>query len=221
MGTVQEFKNIVFDDSNVVHDCYPISDDKCVIIYSPTAETQKVGGSSNVVIAAYTTAHARIKMYRTLELLGNSLCYMDTDSVLFIKRPGGYTPPIGVYMGDFGSELDSGKYICRWVCGGPKNYSYKTVKAEKNGLNIKNVVKGFTLDFATSEIINFDSIERLVVDYKQGVRNMETITIDTIGHFHRDKKLNKIFTLKEKKRYQIHFDKRVMQNDFTSLPFGY
>ena len=38
---------------------------------------------NNVVIAAYTTAQARIKLYSYLEKLGKRVLYCDTDSIIF------------------------------------------------------------------------------------------------------------------------------------------
>lgn len=45
-------------------------------------------GRTNVVIAAYTTAHARLKLYSYLERLGDRTLYADTDSIIFTARPG-------------------------------------------------------------------------------------------------------------------------------------
>ena len=43
---------------------------------------------TNVVIAAYTTAQARLKLYSYLEKLGSRTLYCDTDSIVFTVSPG-------------------------------------------------------------------------------------------------------------------------------------
>ncbi|WAR06961.1 hypothetical protein MAR_016919 [Mya arenaria] len=43
---------------------------------------------TNVVIAAYTTAQARLKLYSYLEKLGPRALYADTDFVIFLTQPG-------------------------------------------------------------------------------------------------------------------------------------
>lgn len=43
---------------------------------------------TNVVIAAYTTAQARLKLYSYLKQLGHSVLCCDTDSVVFRSSPG-------------------------------------------------------------------------------------------------------------------------------------
>jgi hypothetical protein len=45
-----------------------------------------LGGHRVVVIAAYTTAQARLKLYSYLEPLGPSALYADTDSVVYASR---------------------------------------------------------------------------------------------------------------------------------------
>jgi hypothetical protein len=46
------------------------------------------------VIAAYTRAQARLKLYSYLEQLGPRVLYADTDSVVYTSRPGEWTPEL-------------------------------------------------------------------------------------------------------------------------------
>ena len=45
-------------------------------------------GKTNVIIAAYTTAQARLKLYSYLEHLGPRTLYADTDSITFSVKQG-------------------------------------------------------------------------------------------------------------------------------------
>lgn len=47
--------------------------------------------SVNVVIAAYTTAQARLKLYDHLDALGLQALYYDTDNVLYVHKDGLYS----------------------------------------------------------------------------------------------------------------------------------
>lgn len=76
-------------------------------------------GRTNVVIAAYTTAQARLKLYSYLERLGDRTLYADTDSIIFTARPGEWSPPLDDYLGDMTDETP-GKKILSFVTGGPK-----------------------------------------------------------------------------------------------------
>jgi hypothetical protein len=64
---------------------------------------------TNVVIAAYTTAQARLKLYSYLEQLGSRIMYADTDSVVFSSKKGEWKPPLGDYLGDLTDEVPSGR----------------------------------------------------------------------------------------------------------------
>jgi hypothetical protein len=81
--------------------------------------------NTNVVLACYTTAHARLKLYELLEKLETRVLYMDTDSVIYIhKTDGSYNPPLGDYLGELKDETN-GVPIISFVSAGPKNYAYK------------------------------------------------------------------------------------------------
>ena len=119
-----------------------------IIIYDnsfvePNAKT-------NVVIAAFTTAYARLKLYNVLDLLQECVLYYDTDSVIFILRPGESEPSTGNYLGDLTNELKQGDYITTFISGGPKNYCYKTASNK-----IETKVRGITLNCTALKNMNF------------------------------------------------------------------
>ena len=76
---------------------------------------------TNVVIAAFTTAYARLKLYGVLDQLQERVLYYDTDSVIFVSKPDEPEPLLGPYLG----QLNEG-HITTFISGGPKNYCYKT-----------------------------------------------------------------------------------------------
>lgn len=81
--------------------------------------------STNVFIATFTTAWARIKLYTEMDKLGRNVLYHDTDSIIYASD-GNNDPPLGNFLGEFTDELDgdeittfvSGKinifYTCMW-----------------------------------------------------------------------------------------------------------
>ena len=81
--------------------------------------------TANVVIAAFVTAQARLKLYNYLEHLGSAAYYVDTDSVIYLSKPNSGIPdlPTGPLLGDLTNELTAygeNAYITLFVSAGPK-----------------------------------------------------------------------------------------------------
>jgi hypothetical protein len=60
-----------------------VSDEMVEMRYQCKEEFVEKSGRTNVVIAAYTTAQSRLKLYSYLEQLGPRALYTDTDSVVY------------------------------------------------------------------------------------------------------------------------------------------
>jgi hypothetical protein len=111
---------------------------------------------TNVVVAAFTTAYARLKLYDVLDMLQERVLYYDTDSVIYVSRPNQPELPTGPYLGQLTDEL-GGDYITTFVLGGPKNYSYRT-----NTNKVETKVCGITLNCTAKQKVNFDVIHAMV-----------------------------------------------------------
>ncbi|XP_070162481.1 uncharacterized protein [Polyergus mexicanus] len=91
---------------------------------------------TNVVIAAYTTAQARLTLYSYVERLDRRVLYYDTDSCIYVSSGGRneYKPRTGNFLGDMTDKLESygsGSYIEAFVSGGNfmhMLYAHQTVK---------------------------------------------------------------------------------------------
>ena len=77
--------------------------------------------NTNVIIASFTTAHARLKLLSYLEAMGESVLYFDTDSLIYKLADGEEDLPVGDFLGDLTDELDGGS-ITSFVSVGPKSY---------------------------------------------------------------------------------------------------
>ena len=92
----------------------------------------------------------------------------------------------------------------------PKNYCYKL-----DGGKTKALVKGFALNHTSSKKINFESIKNIVTN------NQSKQIITNQLRFSRDKVDWTNSTSIIKKSYRLVFDKRILFNDFKTLPFGW
>ena len=186
-----------------------------VVHYTNTEEFAEQDNKTNIVIAAFTTAYARLKLYDLLDLLQERVLYYDTDSVIYVHEPGKPDPPLGDYLGDLTDELDPGDYITTFISGGPKNYAYLT-----NNGKTETKIRGITLNYDATKKINMDVMRHLVDSHVNG-HNEEKVTLVNPHKITRDKKEKNIVTKKMKKDYRIVYNKRVITENYGTLPYGY
>eukprot|EP00732_Lithocolla_globosa_P000387 Lithocolla_globosa_v1_NODE_115_length_6172_cov_14.462155.p5 type:complete len:157 gc:universal NODE_115_length_6172_cov_14.462155:3681-3211(-) len=92
--------------------------------YANRREAAKQALNTNVYHACFTTSQARLKLYSVLKRLGDAVLYYDTDSVVFVERPGTAVVELGPYLGDLTDEV-GGKSIVEFASAGPKDYGYR------------------------------------------------------------------------------------------------
>ncbi|KAJ8909911.1 hypothetical protein NQ315_014918 [Exocentrus adspersus] len=160
----EEFFGMLTNPSIYVNAVLPINEDTLVVNWEHKEETYDPLATVNVVLAAYVTTQARLKLYSYLEKLGDRVLYYDTDSVIYTCREGDeYDVPTGEFLGDMTDELGAGSYITEFVSGGPKNYAYKYFDAKDNEEKVVCKVKGIALNYAASQLVNFDTIKKMIL----------------------------------------------------------
>lgn len=170
---------------------------------------------TNVVIAAYTTTQARLKLYSYLETLGSRALYADTDSVVFSTKQGQLKPELNDFLGDLTDEVP-GNSIRTFISGGPKNYGYELQKPDKDGNSTHCKIRGITLNCKNLLNVNFDVLKTFVTDRENAV-----VPVVNAHKIARDRFSSRIVTMNEKKDYRVVFDKRVLGSHYVSYPFGY
>ena len=197
------------------NDLYEVKDvnfykEVCHINYIDKDFIHQGNKDANIALGCFVTAYGRMKLYKEMKKIGENLLYFDTDSLLFISKPEAYLPELGDYLGDFTSELDSGEFIEEFVSAGPKNYGYKTNKGKEI---IK--VKGFSLSSSASQQINYQNVLNLVKN-----QTSDTLNVNQLK-FKRNKKDWSITTEDQIKKYKQVYDKRILLDDLTTLPYGF
>ena len=119
------FFSMLTDPQINVKDFYILSKDIIMLEYASLKQSMGPDPRSNVIIATFTTCWARLKLFDILDQLGERVLYYDTDSVIYVSKPGYFEPPTGDYLGELTDELN-GEFITEYVSAGPKNYSYCT-----------------------------------------------------------------------------------------------
>ena len=137
---------------------------------------------------------------------------VDTDSVIFISRPGVPEPSLENFLGDLTNELKPGQFIREFVSLGPKTYGYQT-----NDGKTCVKVKGFTLNGTASEIINFNSLITLLND------RSSFVTVPYLNTLKRNKRTLQLEQVPVmNKQCRMTFDKRfILDETYKTRPYGY
>ena len=185
-----------------------------LVNWEDTESNVEAHACSDVIVVAFVTAQARLKLYEPLEKLNERVLYFDSDSIIFHHKPHLWNPTIvNNRLGEWTDEVPNAR-IVKFVGMGPKNYGYEFVdKYGKRRSTCK--VKGLTLDYNTSQVIHFDRMLKWVKDNTKDFR--ETVNYHRIRK-HRDKT---VATELQSKTYRFTYTKRVIVGDGYAVPYGY
>ncbi|KAJ8026991.1 hypothetical protein HOLleu_31989 [Holothuria leucospilota] len=127
-------------DETEVKDVRVINDGILEVQFKDKQNFTYTNSRVNVVIAAFTTCHARLRLYDVIDRLSERVLYFDKDSVMYISRPGDWDPPTGDYLGDLTNEISpkDGNFIRSFVTGCPKNYAY-TLDTGKSVCTVRGI----------------------------------------------------------------------------------
>ena len=121
-----------------------------------------------------------------------------------------WNPPLGDYLGELKDET-KGVPLSMFVSGGPKNYAYKLV----DGSQVCKV-KGFTLNHRNSLVLNINSMKNLVTTPEQAGSTYQVTNPHRIV-----RKYGQLFSKKEVKDYRLVYDKRVLMDNYCTVPYGW
>ena len=197
--------------------------------YDFKTESSKSKFDTNVYFAIFTTSWARLKLYDALEVLGERVLYMDTDSVVYYhEKESGHGLPEGDLLGEFTDELD-GHHIEQWASAGPKNYCYKCGSCGKKDCDKCGTseckVKGFSLTHGNNKNINFETMTDAI---QQACRHDKTVGLKaTSFRIRYDSKTRHMVSKNEEKMWSYQVDKRQLdRNNMTDYmidtkPYGW
>ena len=193
------------------------NEDVLEAVYTELDENIVPSNKTNVFIASFTTAWARLRLYEALDVLQQQVLYYDTDSVIYKWRPGQPSIETGDFLGDMTDELN-GDVIEEFVSGGAKNYAYTT-----RGGKTECKVRGFSLNVRGKQELNFNTMKaNILAEIDQPQEERRVIEVYNPNHFKRDTTYKKIKLVEQVKNYKVVFDKRVLDPDTKiSYPFGY
>jgi len=111
-------------------------------------------------------------------------------------------------------EFGSGSFIDEFVSGGHKNYAFSVICPSTGKRTTKCKVKGITLNYQNSKVVNFTSLRNMILEDAPTV------------HVHNAKKIKRkhggiVVSEPETKEYKVVFKERQLMDNFDSLPYGF
>ena len=210
VADVAELYKYMTDPTLKILNWHIVTEDIVYLEYEQLSEFEVGNSVTNLYIASFTTAYARLKLYEVLELLQGNLYYCDTDSCVFKHSAGDPMPELSNLLGGLVSELPTGVHITDFVATAPKSYSMKLSNGE-----CVTKIKGFQLNHFNSQVLNFEALKNMVFNQDLEIKTLNTCQIK------RDKKNFQIRSVDEVKKHSFTFTQRQIKEDFTTLPFGY
>ena len=177
------------------------TDDILEAVYTSVDDNAVKGTKTNIFVAAFTTCHARLKLYESLDTLQQQVLYYDTDSVVYRWRRGQPSIATGEFLGDMTDELD-GDVITEFVSGGAKNYGYTTRQGK-----VVCKVRGFTLNVRGAAVLNFQTMkDNILAELENPLDHRRTTNVVTPYYFQRDLEQKRIKVVPRIKQYGLVFD---------------
>ena len=106
-------------------DATMVNEDFMLIQYKAIDEAVEQSPNTNVILAAFTTAHARTVLYNYMQHLtdpAKQLLYCDTDSIMYLSK--GKPIKIGDSFGEMTDELPEIVAVEKIICCGPKFHQF-------------------------------------------------------------------------------------------------
>ena len=134
------------------------------VTYKPIKEPFSKNG--NVILAAFTTAYARIKLWKLIHKYSEQIIYFDTDSILLLLKDGEDRPDSNDLLGELKDEIEDkyGKHhhIRAFYATGPKCYCLEVVNAAGEVVDRVQRMKGIRYTVAAQELLSNEAILGIV-----------------------------------------------------------
>ena len=203
-----------------VTDATLVGDDLMLLQYQHIDDAADAPRKTNVILAAFTTSHARIILLNNMQLVKvpKKVLYCNTDSIMFVHdKDRCELPdiPIDSSQGEMTDELPNDVLIDKFWSAGPKFYCLSGHNVN-SGLEY-NVfkVKGVTLNRATEKTFNPETFKKLILGETHELCSPFT-------SLSRSVKTRQIKTRHCEKKSRVTSNKRVFDiNSGSSTPFGF
>lgn len=199
------------------------------IVYCEWGICNSIQNTTNMAVAAFTTSHARNRLYDALDTVGDAAIYCDTDSVVFYENDDTTLIETGDLLGEWTDECGPGEHITEFVALGPKMYAYRS-NTGREYVKAKGIRPHYS---ATNSVLNLENYKRALFDYAAETNpdvEIETDgkpTVDSVvepTRITRDKRTKQLLTIHnftKMFRATLHNKGDFCTRSFRLYPFGY
>ncbi len=158
-----------------------------------------------------TCSHLQYSVYhhRRLKKAGSCTSSQSNDAPDLPASVG-----FGKARSQWENEFDEDEWIVELVIGGAKSYAYKTNKGK---VVIKQ--KGITMDMANSDIINFETMKKMVLN--QGTEDEAPLKSAKRFTFSTDPKTREVVTRYLERSIRCTMQEKRTIFGYDTRPFGY
>lgn len=219
VSDVRRFYEILLDDRLTDINVNYLTDEMAQMSYKFKDYYVENNTTTNIYIALFTTANARLRLYEKLDELSENVIYCDTDSIVYYDK-GENTIKTGDMLGEWTDELKQNEFIKIWSSTGPKSYYYET-NLRKNVTKIK----GFTLNYQNLEKLNGNTMIRMIRNEVSKIfskKECETENVELeYNEITRDVKTKNLVNKRVSKIFKFEYDKRIILPNYDTLPYGF
>jgi hypothetical protein len=177
--------------------------------------------TQNIVLAALTTAYARIKLYKVLDRRPDQVIYFDTDSVVLLIPPGDTPPPTSTMLGGLKDEVEEefglGASITSFVAIAPKSYAYSV---ERDGKLLKETfrLKGIKMTAEVADLVDAEALRGLALGLTPSIHvPQHNIVRNVFNSSLKTRSLRKAVRFNSTKRYLLSEPNAFLD----TRPFGF
>lgn len=160
--------------------------------------------------AVFVTAYSRLQLWEELNKLGERVLMHDTDSIIYIGKPGLYDIPSGNILGEWEEEDVSKKGIVEFVGLGPKSYGLKFADGTATFK-----IKGISAKKATEEFFGYEVMKKLILGQQEQALVPQMVFDYKFGGDITTRYFAKAI------KFQKEDLKGVLGEDYKIRPFGY
>ena len=217
--TANEYFYLLNDESKIILGDVEIENDAMLVSWKYRNEDESRTVNTKIAVASHVTSWARLHLFKYIAIVEqnygkHSLLYMDTDSLIYVRKKEQHPLPTGCYLGDLTNEFPDSR-ITKFVSTGSKSYGLEYLNSEGEQKSLLKI-KGIKLTVAALEIINFKKIIEQSIQYIQN----NTIQIEIPQFEIRPTKQHIVYSRIFIKNFKPTSTKRVI-NSGKTLPYGY